>query len=203
MPGQKSIGGNDAGKAGEAFSSNRLALGGQTTALIVVEAWPLAYSITSCPLFGDEAVPAAEFKGNANEAVWLPNETVAKSWMEYVKTGATSDTTPPPPPFNVTDSSKGEQGIEITWDAEADFESGIQEFIVMRDGQELAQVPEKPIGKFGRPLFQSMTYHDTPSQPMPAMRYADISAQVGEKHTYSVITVNGVGLRSGPSIRMP
>jgi len=28
------------------------------------------------PLFGDEAKPAAEFKGNADEAVWLPNETV-------------------------------------------------------------------------------------------------------------------------------
>jgi len=42
VPGQKSTGGNDAGKAGEAFSSNRLALGGQTTALIVVEARPLA-----------------------------------------------------------------------------------------------------------------------------------------------------------------
>src|SRR6266702_4742230 len=34
------------------------------------------------PLFGDEAVPAAEFKGNAKEAVWPPNETVAKAWME-------------------------------------------------------------------------------------------------------------------------
>src|SRR4051812_32690493 len=42
MPGQKSIRGNDAGKASEAFSSNRLALGGQTTALSVIEAWPLA-----------------------------------------------------------------------------------------------------------------------------------------------------------------
>ena len=38
MPGQKSIGGNDTGKAGEAFSSNRLALGGQTTALVLIEA---------------------------------------------------------------------------------------------------------------------------------------------------------------------
>src|SRR5882724_4513692 len=53
------------------------------------------------PLFGDEAVPAAEFKGNAAEAVWLPNEAVAKAWMEYVKTGAVSDTTPPPAPFDV------------------------------------------------------------------------------------------------------
>src|SRR5437867_316682 len=101
------------------------------------------------PLFGDEAVPAAEFKGNANEAVWLPNEAVAKAWMEYVKTGATSDTTPPLPPFNVKALPKRDQGIEITWEAEADFESGIQQFIVLRDRQELTEVPEKPIGKFG------------------------------------------------------
>jgi len=152
------------------------------------------------PLFGDEAVPAAEFKGNRNEAIWLPNEAIAKAWMEYVKTGATSDTTPPTAPFNLKATSKTD-GREITWDAEADFQSGIQQFIVIRDGQELAKVPEKPIGKFGRPLFQSMTYHDTPSQPMPQMRYVDTSAKSGEKHAYAVITVNSVGLKSEPSCR--
>ena len=151
------------------------------------------------PLFGDEAKSAAEFKGNPNEAVWLPNEAVAKAWMQYVKTGATSDTTPPPAPFNVRVSLKEDQGTEITWDAEADFESGIQQFIVLRDGQELTEVPEKPIGKFGRPLFQSMTYHDTPSQPLLEMRYLDASAKPGETHTYSIITVNSVGLKSAPS----
>ena len=155
------------------------------------------------PLFGDEAKPAAEFKGNENEAVWLPNEAVARAWTEYVKTGATSDTTPPPAPFDIKVVSKGDEGTEITWNAEADFESGIQQFILLRDGQELARVPEKPIGKFGRPLFQRITYHDTPSQPIPEMRYVDVSAKVGEKHTYCVITVNGVGLRSEPSIPTP
>jgi hypothetical protein len=140
------------------------------------------------PLFSDEAKPAAEFKGNPNEAVWLPSETVAKAWMEYVKTGATSDTTPPPAPFNVKALAQGEQGTEITWDAEADFESGIQQFVVLRDGQELAKIPDKPIGKFGRPLLQSMTYHDTPSQPMPEMRYVDASAKPGETHSYSIVT---------------
>src|SRR5439155_18594088 len=118
--------------------------------------------------------------------------------MEYVKTGATSDTTPPTAPFNLKAMSKTD-GREITWDAEADFESGIQQFIVVRDGQELAKVPERPIGRFGRPLFQSMTYHDTPSQPMPETRYVDGSAKPGENHHYSVITVNSVGLRSEPS----
>ena len=151
------------------------------------------------PLFGEEAVPAAKFKGNKDEAVWLPNEAVAKAWMEYVKTGATSDTTPPPAPCEVRLSAKGEQGTEIGWSADADFESGISGFIVLRDGQELAKVPEKPVGKFGRPLFQSMTYHDTPSQPMPEMRYVDVSVKTGEQHTYCVVTVNSVGLKSEPS----
>jgi len=148
---------------------------------------------------GQEAVPAAEYKGNANEAVWLPNEAVAKAWMEYVKTGAVSDSTPPPSPTDVKVSVMEGKGVEIIWDAEADFESGIRQFIILRDGQELAKVPEKPMGKFGRPLFQSMTYHDTPDQPMPQMRYGDGSAKADERHTYSVVTVNSVGLKSKAS----
>ncbi len=115
------------------------------------------------PLFGDAAVPAAEYHGDPKEAVWLPNEAVARAWMEYVKTGAVGDATPPPAPFHVKASYQAPLGVEITWNAEADFESGIGGFIVLRDGQELARVPEKSVGMFGRPLFQSMTYHDTPS----------------------------------------
>jgi hypothetical protein len=78
--------------------------------------------------------------------------------MEYVKTGA------------VSDGDKGEKGIEVTWTAEADFESGIGGFIILRDGQELARLPETPKAKYGRPLFQGMTYHDTPVQPLAEMR---------------------------------
>jgi hypothetical protein len=150
----------------------------------------------------DEARPAAEFKGDPNEAVWLPNEAVARAWMEYVKTGAVGDTTPPPAPFDVRVLRKADEGTEVSWSAEADFESGIGRFIVLRDGQELAKVPPEPVGRFGRPLFQSMTYHDTPSQPMPQMRYLDTSARPGEQHTYAVIAVNSVGLKSEPSARL-
>src|SRR5450755_4547745 len=70
------------------------------------------------PVLGDTAQPAAEFEGTSKEAVWLPNEAVAKAWMEYVKTGTVGDATPPPAPTNVRVSSKGDQGVEITWDAE-------------------------------------------------------------------------------------
>jgi hypothetical protein len=149
------------------------------------------------PLLGEEALPADQYKGNPREAVWLPNEAVAKAWVQYVKTGAVGDTTPPPAPYDVRVTSVANQGTQITWSADADFESGIGGFIILRDGQELAKVPEKPVGKFGRALFQSMTYHDTPDQPLPQMRYVDISGNSGE-HTYTVISVNSVGLKSEP-----
>ena len=68
-----------------------------------------------------------------------------------------------------------------------------------RDGRDLAQVPEKPVGKFGRPLFQGMSYHDTPEKPLPAMRFVDSAPQPGAKHVYRVIAVNGVDLKSEPS----
>jgi hypothetical protein len=150
-------------------------------------------------LMSADARPAAEFKGHPNAAVWLPNATVARAWMEYVKTGAVGDTTPPPAPFHVQASFKEEVGTEITWSAAADFESGIRGFVVLRDGRELATVPGTPVGKFGRPLFQSMTYHDTPSQPMPEMRHLDTSARPSAQHTYAVIAVNSVGLKSEPT----
>jgi len=144
------------------------------------------------------AVPAADYKGNVNEAVWLPSEAVAKAWVEYVKTGAVSDTTPPPAPTNVKTIDRGDRGTEVTWIAEADFESGIKQFIIMRDGKELATVgPDR--GQFGRPIFQGMTYHDTPVWPLKETKYLDASAKAGEKHAYTVITVNSVGLKSAPS----
>ena len=154
------------------------------------------------PLMGDTAQPAAAYKGNPNEAVWLPNESVAKAWMEYVKTGTVSDTTPPPAPSRVRVSAKAGDGVEITWEAEADFESGIGGFAILRDGQELATLPEKPpANSYGRRLFQEMSYHDTPEPPVAEMRYVDRTAKADEKHTYAVVTINSAGLRSKPTMQ--
>jgi pimeloyl-ACP methyl ester carboxylesterase len=143
----------------------------------------------------DSASPAASYAGKADEAVWLPNEQVAKAWAEYVKTGSTVDTTPPPAATGLKAESK-DGTVELTWSAEADFESGIKAFVIQRDGRDLAQLPEKPVGKFGRPLFQSMSYHDTPEKPLPEMRFVDRAPVAGTKHEYRVIVVNGVDLRS-------
>jgi hypothetical protein len=148
-------------------------------------------------LHSTEVVPAADFKGDVKQSVWLPNETVAKVYAEYIKNGSVKHSGTPPAPFKVNVVA-GEKGVEITWSAEADLESGIRQFIIMRDGKELTQVPEKPKSSFGRALFQGLTYHDTPER-LADMRYLDASAKPDEKHTYSVVAVNGEGVKSEPS----
>jgi hypothetical protein len=147
------------------------------------------------------ALPANNFTGDPADAVWLPNQKVARYWEEYIKTGEVSDDTPPPSPTNVQVSYQGELGTKITWNAEADFESGIRSFIILRNGKELAQVFKDPYGEYGRPLFQSMSYGDTPRPDMPEskMIYVDNSSINGLNQKYSVLSVNGVGLKSEPS----
>jgi acetyl esterase/lipase len=146
------------------------------------------------PPTGTEAVPAAKFSGEPLKAGWLPNETMARAWMEYVKDTKVSDTTPPPPPTNVR-----VEGNKLTWDAEADLESGLASFIIERDGEVLANVPEEGKNPFGRPLFQNVQYSDTPSQPLVPMRYTDTKGVAGKTHSYRVIAVNTVGAKSTPS----
>ncbi|HYF34839.1 MAG TPA: hypothetical protein VD994_06060 [Prosthecobacter sp.] len=147
------------------------------------------------PLLGDTGQPANAFTGKPEEAVWLPDAKIAKAWSEYVKTGAVTDTTPPPHPAGLSIMPRPE-GMVLTWNAEADFESGLQQFIIERDGKEIGRVPEKPVGKFGRPLFQSMSYHDTPEAPMPEMRFIDKGGDAVKDAFYEVIAVNSVGLKS-------
>ncbi|MFO0875888.1 MAG: hypothetical protein U0840_00675 [Gemmataceae bacterium] len=143
---------------------------------------------------GTEAVPAASFTGDPLQASWLPGETVARSWMEYVKDTQVKDTTPPPAPVGVHLT-----GTTLTWEAEADLESGLAAFLVERDGEVIATVPERGKNPFGRPIFQNLQYSDTPTQPLVPMRFVDAKAAPGSKHTYRVIAVNTVGLKSKPS----
>lgn len=140
-----------------------------------------------------EAVPAAQYKGDKTTSTWLPNEAFAKVWMEYVKTGTLADTSPPPAPTQIKTEQTAD-GVLITWQAAADFESGLQAFHIHRDGQPVGQVPEKPRGKFGKALFQGMTYSDTPELPLSPMRYLDKTGNAAA--TYRVIAVNTSGLTS-------
>jgi hypothetical protein len=146
------------------------------------------------PITGGEAQPMAKFSGEPLKAAWLPNEAIAKSWMQYVKDTLVSDTTAPSAPTNLQ-----VKGNELNWEAEADLESGLASFIIERDGKFLANLPETGKNPFGRPIFQNLQYSDTPSQPLVPMKYTDTKAEAGKKHNYRVITVNTAGLKSKPS----
>lgn len=147
------------------------------------------------PAIGSDAVPAAafsaEFSGDALKAAWLPNGFVARAWIEYVKDTAVTDSTPPPAPTNLH-----VKGNELTWEAEADLESGLAGFVIERDGQFFANFPEQGKNPFGRPIFQNLQYSDTPTQPLVQMRFIDTKAEPGKKYSYRVIAVNTVGLKS-------
>ncbi len=158
--------------------------GGPLRPMPTAEAW------LATPLSG-EAKPASEFAGDPGQAGWLPNGAVAKAWMEYVKDGAVTDLTPPPAPSPPT-----LKGKELVWTAEADLESGLERFLVERDGEVIASVPEAPKNAFGRPLFQGLQYSDTPAAPLVEMRYVDTTAEDGKAHSYRIIAVNTAGLKS-------
>lgn len=143
---------------------------------------------------GFEASPANSYSGDPLKAAWLPDERVAQIWMQYVKDTNVADITPPPAPTNVRLS-----GNQLTWDAEADLESGLASFIIERDGKVLANVPEQGKNPFGRPIFQNLQYSDTPTQPLVPMQFTDNAAKPGAKHTYRVVAVNTVGLKSEPT----
>ena len=148
---------------------------------------------------GTDISPTENYKGVPNEAVWLPNESFARSFLEYTEKGATNDATPPSAPHHVTATKNDDSTITLTWQAEADFESGLQSFIVLKDGKELLLFPEKPVNRFGRPLFQGMSYHDTPTEPLAEMKITIPASDVPANSQLQVVSVNSVQLRSEPS----
>ena len=122
---------------------------------------------------------------------------------EFIKTGAVSDTTPPPAPENVKATRNDNGSVQISWTAEADFESGLRGFVIERDGKVIGHVPENPTGRFGRPLFQRMSYHDTPETPLPNMQYVDEDVPADRLPSYSIRSINSVELESKATSTMP
>lgn len=143
------------------------------------------------PITGNEAVPAAKYGDDPLKAAWLPNETIARRWMEYVKDSAVIDTTPPPAPTNLRIKDH-----VLTWDAEADLESGLAGFVIERDGEVLAKLPEQGKNPFGRPVFQNLQYSDTPTLPLVPMQFTDSKPIPGKTHSYRIQAVNTAGLKS-------
>jgi pimeloyl-ACP methyl ester carboxylesterase len=137
------------------------------------------------------AVPAASYTGVKEQAIWLPGAAIARAWLQYETDTAVVDVTPPPAPTQLQ-----VKGQELTWEAEADLESGLAHFIIERDGEVIATVPAEAKNPFGRPLFQGLQYSDTPPQPLVTMHFTDTQADAGKGHRYHVMAVNTAGLKS-------
>lgn len=140
-------------------------------------------------------VSAGKNKRESADAMWLPSDAFAEKWLEFTETGALADATPPPAPRDIEVKSS-EQGIELSWHADADFESGLRGFRITRDGKEVATLPANPRGRFGRPIFQTMSYSDTPEQPLAEMRWLDRDDATDAKVVYEIVSINSVGLES-------
>ncbi|TWT34329.1 hypothetical protein [Blastopirellula retiformator] len=156
--------------------------------------YPVSQSYLA-PLPTDEgkataAVPANQYHGDKATSIWLPSKQVAADWLQYMTDTKVADNTPPPTPTNVKLN-----GDRLTWDAMADLESGVAYFVIERDGEEVAQVPEKPTNRFGRPLYQGLQYSDTPQVPLAKMQ-ATVKPVAGDANPYQVRTVNTAGLKS-------
>ena len=118
-----------------------------------------------------------------------------------MKTGVTHDTTPPVQAPRITSITRGASTNQVVleWEAAADFESGIREFVIYRNETPIARIPEKPITNTGFAQYQGLSYHDTPVPNTPALRYIDTAPPVKGPSYYTVATINGSGLASPKS----
>lgn len=82
-----------------------------------------------------------DYTGDKSGMCIFPDELTAKNWQEYVSTGTVVDKTPPPAPYNLR-VKKDNDKIEVTWEADADIESGILKFNIYKDNVLVGILPE-------------------------------------------------------------
>jgi pimeloyl-ACP methyl ester carboxylesterase len=150
---------------------------------------------TSGAWLGDTATHAVAaqgaYPGNKLLANWLPNEAFAGLWKEYMETGTIKDKTPPPAPSGLAGAYANRQ-IKLTWNADADLETGIKTFIVYRNGSAVATLQYNTTTLFTAAKgYQRWDDGDNPNPSTPpAMTYTDINLSDTATYTYQVATVN-------------
>jgi len=83
----------------------------------------------------------SDYRGDKSCMCLFPDETTARDWQEFVSTGTVIDKTPPPAPFNVRAKADGDT-LVLTWEADADIESGIMYFNIYQDDKFIAKFPQ-------------------------------------------------------------
>lgn len=138
-----------------------------------------------------------EFDGKTSELAWFPNVHVARAWQDFSKRGSISDGTPPPAPSNVQ-LKESEDGWDVTWDADADIESGIGSFRVYR-GETMISEIRGQVDKRWNPHghYHAWNYSD---QPLQGTEFPEMSFSLkANTENISVSTVNQSGVESEKS----
>jgi hypothetical protein len=144
---------------------------------------------------------------------WLPSERFAKQWTIYGKDSLVPDDSPPPSPTDAVVEFDAVKGNVLAWKCEADLESGLAQFVIERDGEVIARIPEKQNNPFGRSLFQGLQYSDTPPQPLTIMEFIDPHSQAdpsnatpeqtAKQYIYRIHAINTVGKPSDKTQFVP
>lgn len=146
-----------------------------------------------------EVAAIADYRGDRNKACWLPDETVARKWQEFVKTGAIEDKSPPEPPTNVK-AAVTSAGVRLTWSAIADLETGIKLFHIYRDGARIGSVG----GEMGKAnpqgFYQVWNYGDEPEPKAAPMTYIDKDGKAGAKYHIGVENFANMQTKSAEAI---
>jgi acetyl esterase/lipase len=147
-----------------------------------------------------QVAAAGAFEFDKSKASWLPNEKVARTWQEFVTRGQVDDATPPTvAPDILSVSQISPTSVELTWNATADLASGIRGFAIFRNGRALGTHRATLPRRFAEDQFQQISYHDTPEQPLPELRFRDDTAPEEGELVYEVAVINGAGLLSPKS----
>ncbi|MDR2764867.1 MAG: Ig-like domain-containing protein [Tannerella sp.] len=130
------------------------------------------------------------YAGDKKGLCVLPDEATAQLWKEYVITGTVADKTPPPAPYNVKAKRNG-GNIEVSWDADADIESGIFRFEIFKDGTPVGNLP-----KTG--AYQQFDTNGDNTVPVETteMKFEIVGGTDNAGHTIAVRTVNHFNLPS-------
>lgn len=155
------------------------------------------------PMQTESVLPASDwpdekYRSFVQDGLWFPNDDFVAVWKKYSADNSFDDATPPPAP---TEAAIAPSGL-MTWKAEADFESGLQTFLIYADGEQIAQLTTGPT-VHARPLFQGMTYSDTPDASLPKMEYVIEGYRSETGKRYSVAALNTAGLLSQPTEAVP
>jgi pimeloyl-ACP methyl ester carboxylesterase len=134
----------------------------------------------------------SSYSGDKKGLCVLPDEATARLWKEYYATGTVVDRTPPPTPFNVK-TKQNNNDLEITWEADADIESGILRFEIFKNDVLIGKLPDN--GAYQR--FDTNGDNTVPAE-VPEMKFR-IAGTENDKVTIGVRTVNHFNLASAVS----